>query len=90
MDQPGQFGGDVEAQAGAVGLAGTEILRTEEFVKNAFLVALADADASVLDGKTDALRIGLGSESDLALLGVFDGIGDEILQDFADVELAGM
>ena len=53
------------------------------------LVAAANTDASVFDGKIDGVVFaGLDDDSDTALFGVADGIGDEVLQDFFEVEAA--
>ena len=53
------------------------------------LVAAADADASVFDGKIDGVVFaGLDDDGDTALFGVADGVGDEVLQDFFEVEAA--
>ena len=47
------------------------------------LVAAADADASVFDGKIDGVVFAwLDDDGDAALFGIADGIVDEVLQDF--------
>ena len=88
VDQVDQLDRNVQAEARTVGFTGPKVFRAEKFVKNPFLVALANTNSGVTNGEADTFGVGLGFDRDATFFSVFYSIGNEILQDFADIQFA--
>ena len=50
------------------------------------LVALANANASVAHSDDNAITLLARTEVDLSFFGVFEGVGEEILDEFAHIQ----
>ncbi len=63
-----------------------------ELLEDALVVLRRDADARVpdLEHHLVALRRQAGRHPDFALLGEFQGVGDEVAEDLDDLALVGM
>src|SRR5579862_409729 len=79
--------GDGEAEAGAALRLGRRIVGLMEFIENPLLLARGDAGPGIAHRNIEeAVRLGSG-DGDLALVGEFDGIANEIEEDLSDAPL---
>jgi hypothetical protein len=84
----GELVSDVQSQAGAARLPRAVILRPEEFRKQFGFVAGRDADAGIANTEFSALlRLG-DAQGNAAVMSVFNGVGKEILENFAQFRFA--
>ena len=79
----------VQSQPDAAGFARAVIFAAPEFLEQMLLVAAADTDAGVFDSERQFVFGGFFDRNRYAaLLRVFDGVGDEVLQQFFQIQPA--
>ena len=83
-----ELGSNVEAKASATSLARAVVFAAPETLEDVCLVALANANTSVAHSDDNAITLLACTEVDLPFFGIFKGVGEEILDEFAHVQRA--
>lgn len=79
----GALFGDMQPEAGAADLAGVGIVDAIEFLENMAKFVTGDANTGVCDDDFDGFLVGSNSGGDGSGRRIFDGVFDEVANDFA-------
>ena len=80
-----QLGSNIEAKASAASFASAVVFAAPEAFEDVRLVAFANTNTSVAHSDDNTITLLARTEVDLSFFGVFESIGEEILDELAHI-----